>query len=178
MEIYTRLDEMKPFVAARDWHGLEQRYSDACRVAAGDEAARRIASVLLVDFEAALGSVLSRALSTARENQARAVYFEYDLDNDWQSGFFVCPEYLSEDAGDDDWACDFSAHFDGPDLTEFSAIYRERGFDRTPQAIGCTTFLVARTLAAFGRASEHLLKKGIAICAAFHDQTPIVRFHE
>lgn len=178
MGVFRHIDAMRSFVVAGDWRGLERCYEQLCCEQAGTELAKRIASVSLKIFQAALAPGLSEAIRSAESIEAKAVYFEYDMDNDWESAFFVCPKYRPESEGDDDWACDYSEAVEGPDLPEFGAIYREYGFSEKPAAVGSTCYMIARTVAAVGRAAGEIPGKGLAICAGFHDQDPIVRIHE
>jgi hypothetical protein len=102
------------------------------------------------------------------------------LVNHWQSGFYFCEAYSPLSAGDDDWACEFMESLADPQFPELTEIYHtsEGCFDKTPFAQGTTLYLVARTLAAFGRTAEGVDTSKFALCAAFHDQDPIVRFRK
>lgn len=98
------------------------------------------------------------------------------------SGFFESQgeRSIDEKGGIRDWICTF--YFSGiessPDFSEASVFYLENHFDRTPLAKGSTLYLVARTIAAFGRCVKELEASGLTICIAFHDQTPITRISE
>jgi hypothetical protein len=178
MDICEHLNQMKPFIARRDWDGLEREFGRRCCEFAGVAQAERISGISLSDYQSSLERSLSQAVTKARAEGVRGLYFEYDLDDDWQSGFFFCPTYLPESAGSDDWACDFTDSLSGPEMPVLSEIYCENHFDRTPTALGSTLFLVARTVAAFGRASSGFASPEFAVCMAFHDQTPIMRIYD
>lgn len=177
--IFTLLEEMIPSVRERRWDELETRYKDVATKLAGAAKAAAIAAVDLDEFHADLSRGLKKAVARAKRAGAKAVYFEYDLDNRWGSNFFICPDYNPESEGDEDWACDFDDDLPGPDQREFARIYEENpGFDRPPATMGTTLYMVARTVASFGRAMDGLTDEDIAICMAFHDQDPIVRMRE
>jgi hypothetical protein len=178
MDIYEHISQMKSFIASRDWDGLEREFGRRCRELAGVAQADRISGISLSDYQSSLERSLSQAVAKARAERVRGLYFEYDLDNDWQSGFFFCPMYLPESVGDDDWACDYADSMRGPEMPVLSEIYCENHFDHTPTALGSTLFLVARTVAAFGRVSSGLASPEFALCIAFHDQTPIMRIYD
>jgi hypothetical protein len=178
MDVYEHLDQMKPFITNRNWGGLEREFADRCRGLAGEAQTERIAGVSLADYEIALEHGLWQAVARAGALDSRAIYFEYDLDNDWQGAFFCCANYQPGSAEDDDWACDFTDCLAGPDMPLLSEIYRENHFDSTPIALGSTLFLVARTVAAFGRASRGFGTPSLALCLAFHDQDPIMRIND
>ena len=178
MDIYQYIARMKPFVASRDWDGLERRYRELSSELAGTSQADRIANLAFPAYEAKLCPLVVKAIAGAKSCKAKAIYFEYDLDNDWHSGFFLCGQYNPESANDEDWACDWIKDFRGPDFPEASAIYCENNFDRTPLAKGSTLYLVARTVAAFGRCLQRAGPLHTTVCMGFHDQTPIMRIAE
>lgn len=178
VDIHAHLSEMKPFVASRDWNGLEHAFYALAAEMAGAEQAARIAQLPFRAYQLRLQPFLAKAHTAAVRHSAKAIYFEYDLDNDWQSAFFICERYNAESAQDDDWACDWTEDFRGPDFAEASAIYRENSFNRTPVAKGSTLYLVARTVASFGRCCEQAGLLATTTCMGFHDQDPIVRIVE
>lgn len=185
-QMESHLDQMRSYIRLRDWGHMEQHFHAVCYDLAGPRWAHRIASVDLVGYREALCQGLSQSLTRAQVLSARAVYFEYDLDNDWQGSFFIHATYRREiSRGDerwapdwDDWACDWLESIDGPSCPELVSIYQETsGFDKTDLDQGVTLYLVARTIAAFGHASTTLAPGDIAICLAYHDGD-IMRIHE
>lgn len=138
----------------------------------------RRSSWLEASHQRSLVAALRSTLEHAAAARARALYFEYDLDNDWGGDFFLCERYAPESAGDDDWACDWLADSPGPAFAEASKIYLENHFDRTPMAKGSTLYLVARTVASFGRSCGAIHVQPPAVCIGFHDQSPVFRIRE
>ena len=184
---------MEDFVEKKDWNGIEDFGYDLAEKSAGCEIADEINEIDLEDYQNELESGLRKAIIEAKKRKAPAIYYEYNMDNSWQSEFFICPEYeLMEKYETDDgkiafetpeneeWACDFYEEpmILGPELEEFSEYYE--GFDSTEEMIGITIFLVARTVSSFGKAYEKAknINDKIAICMAFHDQDAIVRIYE
>jgi len=163
---------------AHDYADMEAHGYRVCSELAGADQARRIAAVDLSEYQAALATGCAAAIALALESKAKAIYFEYNMDSDWTGSFFICAEYLPESSGDDDWASDWTNEITGPPQSELSQIYLENGWRKSPASVGSTTFLVARTMAAFGRAGQPYMDSGIAICIAYHDQDPIVRAYE
>lgn len=178
MDIYEHIAQMKPFIAGRDWDGLEASYRCCCEELAGEEQTRKIGTLDFPSYQAALAESFAQAVERAQVADALAMYFEYDLDNDWQSNFFLCGDYNPESAGDDDWACDWLDEVSGPKFPAASEVYSENNFDRTPLAKGSTLYLVARTVAAYGRCLDKHPSNALAVCIAFHDQNPIMRLRE
>ena len=107
----------------------------------------------------------------------KAIYFEYDLDNGWDSHFFLCQDYRRADENDEDWACEWLSAFNGPGNPTLARLYKEnKSFDETPFALGSTLYLVARTVATFGSAFGTMKQPPpCSVCMAFHDQNPIIR---
>jgi len=178
------LERMELDVRAGRWNRVEAQGRDACVRLTGAAAAKEIEVVSLSRYEGQLRSGLKRAVTRAAKLGALAVYFEYDLDNGWDGNFFLCREYVPQagveeaDQGED-WASDWIEHVAGPAQPKLAAIYAgQGGFAETPEQVGRTAFLVARTVATFGKATEGLETQGIAVCLAFHDAEPIFRIRE
>lgn len=174
-DIYPELEKVRPLLAAGDWSGVERAGQQLCQQHA-PHLAGPIAKVPVAKYEKALRASLLEAFQRATP-EVVAIYWEYDLDNDWSSAFFLCGEYRPLSAGDDDWAADWLDDFNGPDFQPFARLYQAE-FDRTPEALASTVYLVARTMAALGRAAEGLKLGKRALCAAFHDQDGIMRLSE
>ena len=115
----------------------------------------------------------------AQKQKAPAIYFEYDLDNNWDSTFFICKEYSALEDNDDDWASNWNEDLQGPRLKEFANIYEIDGFDINETAVGSTIYLIARTVISYAKAYQVLSdESSLAVCIAFHDQDPIIRIKE
>lgn len=178
MDTYEHIAQMKSDIARRDWDALERSYRQICVELAGEGQASKIASLDFSSYQDDLSRAFAEAIRQAKELNAKAVYFEYDLDNDWQANFFLCGEYNQEDLGDDDWACDWLAVVKAPAFAAASAVYSENHFDRTATARGSTLYLIARTIASLGRCFDGDPSGNLAVCVAFHDQDPIMRLRE
>jgi hypothetical protein len=164
---------MRSWIARGDWQGLEAEYAERCRLVDPVEAAA-IDSIDLAAYEDALTRALDR-VGDQLDRGAAAVYWEFDIDNGWDSAFFMCPSYQPEAARDDDWASDFdpSLVVDGPAMPELAA--RIPGSWQGSEPIEARNlYLVARTVAAFGRASAAWGDR-MPLCAGFHDQSIVFR---
>lgn len=137
-----------------------------------------IAGLDFASYEVKLRACYLEAVKRLKVTSARALYFEYDLDNLWDGNLFLCQEYNSEPVGDEDWACDWVDEVSGPRFEHASDLYLENDFDRSEKAKGSTLYLVARTVAAFGHCFDANPVAADAVCIAFHDQEPITRIHE
>jgi hypothetical protein len=177
MEMYYYIEQMYSYIEARDWLGLESNFERIAESLAGKECASKISEVNLSSYQKSLCAQLSFAVDKAQNSDAKAIYFEYDLDNDWQSYFFICQDYKRQAIGDDEWACDWVDELKGIDLNSFGDLYVS-GFDSTEAAKGANLYLIARTVATFGHCCENFKDNSFAICIAFHDQDPVMRIFE
>ena len=170
-DIDAELQSLEAYVATGAWDSLERAGREVCALHAGDERTERAAAVDLSGYHRALQIALQHAKQRCTP-EVQAIYFEYDLDNDWQGNLFLCQEYGPLEEGDDDWACDWLDEVAVPGMPDLAELYGST-FDRTPADGAANLFLIARTIAIFGRASEQVDFGGRAVCAAFHDQDPI-----
>lgn len=179
MNIFDYLDELQVDLKERNLEELEEKYLNRCIQLAGTERANKIRQTNLNDYKKELKMGLDQSIKIAIELDSKAVYFEYDLDHNWESAFYICEEYNPLENGDDDWACNWTEDIEGPSLEQFGEIYELDGFDRSNIAIGTTIYLIARTVISYIRALNELPNQiSIPICIAFHDQDPIIRINE
>lgn len=179
MDIFEHLDELQVDLREKNLEEIEEKYFNICSELAGTERANSIKRVDLNEYVNELKTGLEQSLKIAQEQTARAIYFEYDLDNNWDSSFFICDEYSPLEDEDDDWASDWNENLEGSSLEEFADIYQLDGFDSNEAAIGSIIYLVARTVISYAKAYQILSdESSIAVCIAFHDQDPIIRIKE
>lgn len=179
MDIFEHLDELQVELRRKKLEEIEEKYFNICSKLAGPDRANTIKQISLNQYVNDLKLGLEQSIKIAQKQTARAIYFEYDLDNNWDSAFFICKEYSSLEDEDDDWASDWNEDLEGPSLEEFADIYELDGFDSNEAAIGSTIYLVARTVISYAKAYQELSdESSIAVCIAFHDQDPIIRIKE
>ncbi|MDQ0418685.1 hypothetical protein J2Z48_002888 [Croceifilum oryzae] len=177
MSIFKYLHEFQEDILFLDAiQQVECKYYDLCVDFASKEDAERIKAMNLETYKGELETSLLQAMKLSKKKQARAIYYEYDLDNNWDSHFFLCSDYRPLAEQDDDWACDWEDVVKGPYLPEFARIYSENGFDSSRKAIGITLYLIARTVCAFASVC-YGTDRSVPLCIGFHDQDPIVRIN-
>lgn len=174
--LFSILEEGESFIRKQDWQGLEILGFESCSRLSGSMIAEEIQSVDLSYYQASLHDGISLALHRATTETAKAIYFEYDLDNHWQSAFFICTTYHPRSFEDDDWACEYSSYFQSVGQPEFGRLYQP-GFSTSEFTVGVNTFLILRTIAAFGRAYTEGSITTIPICMGFHDQSNVTRIN-
>lgn len=177
MRIYDQIEEMKEFIAEGDWDGLEKAARKRCEKLAGKEAAAKIAEVDLSDYMEDMEEGLKRAYEEGEDLGAVAIYFEYDMENQWNGAFFLCTEYNPEEEEDDDWATSADEEVEGPASPELAELYVS-SFDTSEKDRGINGYLIARTIAAFGRCVDILPDPEGAVCIGFHDQESVLRICE
>jgi hypothetical protein len=176
--INESLSKVRKLIAKGNLDGLESLYHNQAREWSGRGLARRIGEVDLKAYQAMLSLGLAEAKRSVEEHQAKAVYFEYDMDNGWEGRFLVCKRYAPESAKDEEWTDEWFAELEGPGIPEFGGIYREFGFDRTDQAKGSTLYMIARTVASFVRCVKPDSVGSAALCIGYRGQNPVLRIHE
>ncbi|MDT0145988.1 hypothetical protein Q9R38_05685 [Priestia aryabhattai] len=177
MNIFDCLDELQAELFEKSYEEIEAKYYELCSTQVEGNEAERIHNINLDTFQMKVKSSLQEAVCIVNEQSAKAIYFEYDMDNDWESTFFIYDGYSSLIEEDDDWASDWIDEMEGPNNKEFAQIYQENGFDATEKARAITLFLIVRTLVAFGTVAKSM-KLNVPLCIGFHDQDPIMRIKE
>ncbi|MFU1994063.1 hypothetical protein [Priestia megaterium] len=177
MDIFNCLDELQVELFQGSTGEIEAKYYELCSTVVEGDAAKRIRNINLDTFQTQLKSSLEEALYIANEQSGKAIYFEYDMENYWESAFFVCDEYSRLSEEDDNWASDWIEEIEGPSHKEFAQIYQENGFNATEKAKAITLFLIVRTLVAFWIVANSI-KVDIPLCIGFHAQDPIMRIKE
>lgn len=169
MDIFQYLDEMQEDIFSLAVGQIEVKYYDMCSMLASGMHAERIKLIPLDTYEESMRIGVREALEVVECEEAKAIYFEYNLDNEWDSQFYICEEYVPLEEEDDDWASEWTYNIEGPRSVELADMYAENGFDTNEKAIGITLYLIARTVCSFMSVCSEV-KSNIPICIGFHDQ--------
>jgi hypothetical protein len=146
----------------------------------GPDAEEAVIGIDLSEYNTALTELLEQGYRRAQQAGAIAIYFEYDIDNNWDSWLFLHDQYQPEREQDDEWTCDWVDELRGPSLPAFTQVYnRYGGFHvERDSEIETTLYLCARNVAAFGSGVVALLPPSFAICMGYHDQGIVTRIKE
>ncbi|MGI8907616.1 MAG: hypothetical protein ACR2IE_14125 [Candidatus Sumerlaeaceae bacterium] len=177
VRIDDQLEEMRGYIARSDWDGLENNARKRAEKLAGKEITAKIAAVNLSAYSEQLEDAMKDVFESAEEQDAAAVYFEYDMEHNWSGTFFVCHDYMSEDEEDDDWAREGDEEMDGPESPELAEFF-DSDFDSSNKERGVNGYLIARSLAVFGRCAETMPDGDFAVCIGYHDQDHVTRIRE
>jgi len=179
MNIYDYLDRMNEDLQIGDWDRVEAKYRELAQGVSDKKLVSRIEKIDMTEYKKSLYEAMREAIELAESQSAQAIYFEYDVDNNWTGHFCICPEYFPETEEDDDWASEWEEEVPGPTLGEFAKIYHDYGgLGDDASKNGITLYLIARTVCTFCRCVDDLPPTRLAICIAFHDQDPIWRIKE
>jgi hypothetical protein len=178
MDIFHELDLMQRRIIDGDWPQFEKHYAKACSSDAPN-LATKIEAVDLGSYHSdRLFGSYCKALKKANKSSASAIYYEYDMDNDWDTNFFVCPEYAPREAGDDDWACEYNGVVRAPGIYDFGKIYSSLGGFCTDQTgTSAILYMIARTVVSLKEILDRKPSTKV-VCMAFHDQDPVHRLFE
>ncbi len=169
---------IRQFARKAQWKDLEEHARQSAQAIANPDVVNAVTAVPLDDYEIALRELIRRAYEKASQSSMQALYFEFDMDNEWHSAIFLCKEYEPESKADDEWAADFSEDITGPELPPFGDIYGDHAWGDSRPTKSIERYLIARTLAAVGRAASGLDLKGVALCVGYHDQDLVYRVRE
>ena len=176
MIIFDYLDQLYEDIKESDWETVETKYRDLALKWSKKNVVKKISDTNLTSYKKTITEKLAEAVDLAESISAKAIYFEYDMDNNWRGYFLITPGYFNENEGDEDWACEWEEELDGPELPQFAKIYKKYGgYGKDDAGNGTTLYLIARTVCAFGQCVENIPPTSLAICIGFHDQDPIWR---
>jgi hypothetical protein len=179
MKIFDYLDRMKEDLSENDWEELGIKYRELAEELCGKDIAKKIARVSVKKYEKSLLEGLAKATDLAEDISARAIYFKYDIDDNWHGIFYICPDYNPAEIENDDWIYDWEREIKGPDMSKFAKLYQEcRKMDCEKTKNGATLYLIARTISAFGKCVDQSVPRKLAICIGFHDQEQIWRMQD
>lgn len=173
MDIYQFVVDNQRLIDERDWDGYEQSAQVAARGLTTKRRAHKVADTDLSEYIRALEQLIRSAVADADERSATALYFEYDLDNGWESAAFFCQSFEPPIVPFVEWPADFEEHVQGPGLPQFSRAFRRYGWTDTDESKAMVILTVARTIAAFGRALDSVGAGPRPWAIGFHDQDPI-----
>jgi hypothetical protein len=175
VNIYEQFEAMRDPIGRRAWTELEDRYLRACDAVDGN-AALAVRSIDTTAYADLLTRTLLHASALAQVLEHAAAYWEFDLDNGWQSSVFFCTAYREESAGNDDWAATYdpTSTVEGPAMADFAAIYRS-SWDATAEDTATNLYVIARTVAIVGRTAAESWRAATPFCAGYHDQSILFR---
>jgi len=177
MDIYEFLEELQKEILDMLLSKcvLEEKYYQLC-LEENRDAAIEIRKMDFSNYIDHIAKGYNKAVCLQNNYPIKAIYFEYDMYNDWQTQCFLSDNYNNIQQLDDDWACSWCEDFFLTDFEKLSEIYKKylRKFDTF-----VNLYLIVRTTLAFREAiGNNLNNNTAAICVAFHDQSIVTRLKE
>jgi uncharacterized protein (TIGR02996 family) len=148
------LFSMWPYIQRRDYDGLEAAFRLDCCKYAGEEAARAIDALPFARYQKDLQSGLELAIAASgSEEGATSIYLRIRPDLQWDGQYHLSGEAVSEPFAPRE---EFSygnllADFDAPSFPEAAGVCDQYSTQKPLDPGGVSHYLLARTLAAFGR---------------------------
>lgn len=87
MNIFDCLDELQGELFEKSYEEMEAKYYELCSTNVEGNEAERIHNINLDTFQTQVKSSLQEAVHIVNAQSAKAIYFEYDMDSDWESTF-------------------------------------------------------------------------------------------
>ena len=158
--------EMATFARNRDWDGLEARYRQICKDYADDETIKQAAELSFTDWRDTMREGLQLAVETTSQRSSDTIFLRLRTDDDWSGQFDIHDRYgpsgITHEPVDPDEPFEEFSH-QGPeafikiaDFKEAGDMFRANWRGDSPGPIGIPMFLVARTVAEFGRCLDQL----------------------
>jgi len=169
--IYDQLDELQLQLRTYPLSRIEEYYYMRCCDVAGNTLGNRIKSLSLEEYKKQLKKGIKDSLTRIQNGVGRAIYFEYDMDDNWQGSFYLCTEYVPNE---DEWACEWEDVLEGPSLSDFGELIMHYGFDKDETSVAVTMYLIARTVCAFSDVVSSVKEANrVPIAIGYHDQDDI-----
>jgi hypothetical protein len=174
---YNNLNSMS---LRRDWAGLEQYFQQNVEQFSGSDQMSIVQAVSLDDYISRLHAFLYEQCLRLSHHAVRALYFEYNPNQLWDSRLYICDRYTRASVGNEEWCKHWIDSAAGPDMPEFARLYQQSGNIElgTLPAASTAFYLFARTTAAFGLAVSTIETHKFAVCLGHHGQEKITRIYE
>lgn len=173
MIIYNYLKHLQQDIFRLSPQEIEKKYFEVCKELTDSASVQKIFGLSMKDYEKELDLCFQKVMNDEQE-EFKAIYFEYDMDNEWSSRYYLCTEYYEIKEENEDWACEWDTYVEGPNLPLFTQIYEETGgFDLA----GTVLCLIVKTVVSFLRVVQKY-DAPMPVCIGYHDQDPIMRMKE
>jgi len=114
-----------------------------------------------------------RMLLSSKNEDVKAVYYEYDPDNSWTGAIFACRSYNQLNKEDDDWACDWNDSYSAPIIPDYDNLNIDVSLKDEQSAWIFLYAILVLTETYIDIVNP--LCSNLPFCIGFHDQTPITR---
>jgi hypothetical protein len=148
---------MNRFVSRQDYAGLEAEYRTLCRMFADDQRTAEIDSLPFAEFQESLDKSLKEAIQVLKSQRGKCLYLRLrpDLDN-WPITFGIHDEDTEISEPEEEYSYNSPiAEVEGPKFEAAARAYHKQTLFQETEPSGTALYLMARTIAAFGRCLSH-----------------------
>jgi hypothetical protein len=143
---------MNRFVRAQDYAALEAEYRQLCLKLAGEQVTKQIDELPFDRYEQKLHKSLKQAIARLASEQGRSLFFRLTPHIKWEGKFHVRAEAPNITEPREEFSYERPlAAISGPSLSAAAAVYARQPLFSGTQPSGAALYLIARTVAAFGR---------------------------
>ena len=182
MDYYNYFLDFEKFIIDGDLKGAEDFALKTSKdLGLSDRLLKTINNINLSNYEKSIEEAIPEAIEVAKEFNAKAIYFDYDIDNDWDSYLFICSDYNSVEDGIEDWSTKWVASIITVSLFDYADIFLKEAnqdFFEGKHDTAILLMLIARTNILFAKAALKYKDCGFKICIGYHDQDIATRIVE
>ncbi|MCE9546713.1 MAG: TIGR02996 domain-containing protein [Planctomycetia bacterium] len=148
---------MNRFVRSRDYAGLESEYRRLCKKLAGQRLTKEIDALPFQPFEKGLLKGLKQAVTGLGPKKARTIYLRLRPDIRWAAEFHLQANDPQITEPQEEFSYEGPVKkISGPRLIQAAKIYAKHPIYSGTEPSGAALYLLARTIAAFGRCVQAL----------------------
>ena len=174
MNYYNYFLDFEKFIIDGDLKGAEDfALKTAKELGLSDRLLKTINSVDVSKYEKSIEEAIPEAIEVAKEFNAKAIYFDYDIYNDWDSYLFICSDYNDIEKDDEDWSTKWVASINTVSLFDYADIFLKEAnqdFFEGSNDTAILLMLIAKTNILFAKAALKYKDCGFKICIGYHDQ--------
>lgn len=182
MDYYNYFLDFEKFIIDGDLKGAEDFALKTSKdLGLSDRLLKTINNINLSNYEKSIEEAIPEAIEVAKEFNAKAIYFDYDIDNDWDSYLFICSDYNSIEEDNEDWSTKWVASINTVSLFDYADIFLKEAnqdFFKKDKDTAILLILIARTNILFAKAALKCKDCGFKICIGYHDQDIATRIVE
>ncbi|NLW47092.1 MAG: hypothetical protein GXY86_07120 [Firmicutes bacterium] len=168
---FEELNNIQELVEKNEWEIIEECFKNLCIRIAGEEFVVLINQLDFSNYKAELEVKLLEAIQIANDKGAKAIYYSYDQNRNWNAAFLICNDYTKgkdvEKPSDEDWASRWCREVKVECFEEAYDIYEmSKGFF-SKKYIGVTLYIASIIM----RELKDIIKKldigNLSICMHF-----------
>jgi hypothetical protein len=174
MQSFKDFEELKnihELVEKEEWGIIEECFKNLCTRIAGEEFVVLINQLDFSNYKAELEAKLLEAIQIANDKGAKAIYYSYDQNRNWNAAFLICNDYVKlkdvKKPSDEDWASRWCREVKIDYFEEAYDIYvMSKGFF-SKKYIGVTLYIASKIMREIKEAIKKLKIGNLSFCMHF-----------